>query len=353
MTIGTFDETRIEEKIDKIAIGGLPVSPGIGSGGFGGVRFQSMMEVFEFGKIMALSGPAIKPIFRGNPGACLGITLRSLRFGFDPYSLQEHAYLTIKRGYEGAPDEETLAFDSFVIGAIINAHGGLQGLLRGEYTGEGDNLKLRVFGRVKGEQKDLEIETPTLAQIKAQIGVSKAGNFRGSPLWLHNPRQQIWYKGRRDWGRFHRPEVLMGWIEKDEIIDGGGEVIEHSGDAPRSPTEPRGRRSSGLARRLTGPKDGDRGFDADKVNATIDGDDKSPQSAGGHARAAALSPDERSEQASKAAQARWNKGGAEPSGETDSESEQSEDAANPPLDATESDATADSQADQPKDSGEK
>ena len=41
---------------------------------------------------MSVSGAAVPVHLRGNPGACLAICTKALRFNFDPFSLAEHSF---------------------------------------------------------------------------------------------------------------------------------------------------------------------------------------------------------------------------------------------------------------------
>jgi hypothetical protein len=119
------DLTRIEDKIDKAVAAATEIQMG-----FGGVKFQTMIEIMEFAKLMAISGAAVPYHLRANPGACLAICTKALRFGFDPYALAEHSFIMKKNQKNDAGQweaVETIAYDSFVIHAIIEAHAPLTG----------------------------------------------------------------------------------------------------------------------------------------------------------------------------------------------------------------------------------
>lgn len=203
--------TKIEDRLDKSAAGGTLVLPG-------GVQFRTMLEVMEFSKLMAISGVAVPPHLRGNPGACLAVCTKALRFGFEPFALAEHSYpmrRSAKNELGGWETIETIAYDSFVIHAIIEAHAGLDGPLQCEYFGEGDSRVCRATGSIKGHM--LEHTSPQIGQIKAARGRNDKGQIKGSPLWDTKPDQQLWYDTRRDWCRRYAPHVLMGIWDKDEF----------------------------------------------------------------------------------------------------------------------------------------
>lgn len=246
---------RIEDRIDRGIAGATAIN-------MSGVKFQSMSEVLEFSKLMSVAGDAIPPHLRGNPGACLSIVTRALRNDFEPFALAEHSYLTKKKKQVNGQwiEEGTIAFDSFVIHAIVEAHAPLVGRLRCAYEGEGLQRRCIVTGLIRGEQEPHVYKGPTLEQIVAKIGRNEAGKIKGSPLWEAKPDQQMWYDARRDWCRAYCPEVLLGWYDREELED----------YAPEPPKP-----SPNLLERL---KDREvvgevitEGFNRDKVHAVIDG----------------------------------------------------------------------------------
>lgn len=242
-----LDVVKLEERIDRVAAGGTEISMGLG-----GVKFATLLELMEFAKLMAVSGAAVPSHLRGNPGTCLAIATKALRFGFDPFSLAEHSYTMVKSTKVDGQwqDVETIAYDSFVIHAIIEAHGNVTGKLKPTYAGEGDERTCTCTGVVNGET--LSVTSDTLGKIKARIGRNDKGKLKGSPLWDTKPDQQLWYDTRRDWCRAHQPHVLLGWYDRDELQ-------EHGADRARDVTPEK----PSVAARLTGSKG--RGFSAKHV----------------------------------------------------------------------------------------
>jgi len=244
-----MDIDKIEGKIDRVAAGATEVSMG-----FGGVQFKTMMELMEFAKLMAVSGAAVPVHLRGNPGACLAICTKALRFGFDPFALAEHSYSMVKSTKVDGKWEnvETIAYDSAVIHAIIEAHAPIKGRLRPVYVGEGDARTCTVSGIPVGETEPLIHESPTIGKLKEARGKNDDGKIKGSPLWLTKPDQQLWYDTVRDWCRKYYPEILMGWYDKDEFE-------EYAKAASAKDITP----ATNLKDRLTGNKG--KGFHADNA----------------------------------------------------------------------------------------
>src|SRR5262249_57210565 len=87
------------------------------------------------------------------------------------------------------------------------------------YEGEGQERRCIVTARLAGHRKGLVYETPPLKQITP----------KRSPLWQSDPDQQLAYYARRSWCRKHRPDVLLGVSDVDELP---GQVL----DVPRDVT---------------------------------------------------------------------------------------------------------------------
>ncbi len=234
-------EERIEERIDKTVASATDINMALG-----GVRFQTMIELMEFAKMMAVSGHAVPPHLRRNPGACLAVCTRALRFNFEPFALAEHSYLVTKSNTQ----EQTMAYDSAVIHAIIAGHAPIKGRLKPKYEGKGDEMKVTAIG-VTLEGETLEHESKTVGERKRSVGKNQYGNIKGSPLWETKPDMQIWYDARRDWARKWFPEILMGWYDKDEMAEAGYEVSQEArpetGEKPDIGERLRGQQGRGFA----------------------------------------------------------------------------------------------------------
>lgn len=222
-----FDVVKLEEKIDRVAAGGVAVSDTLG-----GIRFQNMLEVMEFSKMIAVSGAAIPPHLRGEPGACLAVCVQALEWRFSPFSVANKSYLVNNR----------IAYESQLIHAVIEARAPLTQRLRGRYEGEGDERVCIVSGHFRGEVDPVEYRSPPLGKIHP----------KNSPLWKTDSDQQLWFYSTRAWSRRYCPDILLGVFAKDELEDSNG-----SSDSPKDVTP-------GIKDRLPGARKG-RGFSRDHV----------------------------------------------------------------------------------------
>ena len=165
-------------------------------------NFSDMQQVMEFSSLMAGAGVMVGPAVRGNPGACMAVTMIAARFNLDPFMLSTKAYITKNKA-----GVEMLAWEAQAINAMIMGSGVLEEDLDYEFTGEGVERQVRVFGKIKGAERSREIQSNKIKDIKV----------KNSPLWTSEPDQQLSYYGSRLWVRRHAPAVLMGIYSPEEL----------------------------------------------------------------------------------------------------------------------------------------
>lgn len=178
---------------------------------------RSMAEAMELAKMMAAT-KSVPPHLRGNAGDCLAVVMFASRVEMDPFAVSSKTYFVNDR----------MAYEAQLVMALINTRAPLVGRLKYEWIGEGNAMKCRVTGKLRGEPEPLSVEQ--------DIGTITTKN---SPLWKSSPKQQLGYYTARMWGRLHCPEVLLGVYTPDEMQDMG--VLERNPDgtyvqAPPRPT---------------------------------------------------------------------------------------------------------------------
>ena len=189
-------EQRIEGAIDRTVTNDLTVQD---TGGGGTVAFSNMGQVLEFAKVMAISGIAVRPHFRGNPGACAAITMQAMRWNMDPFAVANKSYAV----------SDQIAYESQLIAAVVNTRAPLRNRLRSRYEGEGQNRRCTVSGTLLDEDEPREVKSPPLGQITP----------KNSPLWKNDPDQQLFYYTVRLWARRETPEILLGVYDREELAE--------------------------------------------------------------------------------------------------------------------------------------
>jgi RecT family len=199
----------IEKRIDRVITAPIPIE-----NAGGGIVPRTWGEAMEFAKLMAISGAAVPKWLRNNPGGCLAICSRALRWRMEPFAVAEKSYLAIGKG-----GTEHIGYEAQLVHAVVIASAPLKGRLRYTILGAGDERRCKVWGTFKGETQPHEYTSETLGKKIADIGTNDKGQLKGSPLWLTDPEVQLAYSAVRQWARLFSPETLLGVYTPDEIPD--------------------------------------------------------------------------------------------------------------------------------------
>lgn len=156
---------------------------------------QNFTEIVDFSRAMAKAGTAIPKHLRDNAGACMAVAMQALEWGMSPFAVANKSYSVSDR----------IAYEAQLIAAVVNTRSGLQGRLKYDFAGDGQNLVCTVVGIIDGEE--YSYQSPRLGDIRPQ----------NSPLWKTDPRQQIGYYSARSWARRFVPEVILGVYDRDEL----------------------------------------------------------------------------------------------------------------------------------------
>lgn len=168
-----------------------------------GQMFQpkNSRELMDMASMMSGAGLMVKDLYRGNPGACLGLIAVCAPYGLNPLQVSWKTYRASKA--EDAP----IAYEAQVIVAMVNSSKAIKGGLRYRYEGEGQNRRCIASATLKGDNEALEVWSPPLSQITP----------KNSPLWKSDPDQQLAYYTGRSWARRYKPEMLLGIYDVDEM----------------------------------------------------------------------------------------------------------------------------------------
>jgi hypothetical protein len=184
-------EERIAARTDLAVAGGTQISSQVG-----GLSFADMGQVMEFSKLMAVAGQAVPKHLRGQPGACLAVSLQALNWRMDPFAVANKSYSVNDR----------IAYEAQLIHAVIEQRAPIKGRIKGKVEGEGAKRKWRLWCDTTDGDR-IEYEGPEIGTITT----------KNSPLWKADPDQQLWYYSVRAMCRRHFPDVILGVYEKEEI----------------------------------------------------------------------------------------------------------------------------------------
>lgn len=186
-------ERKIAERIDPAAAGAVALSADTG-----GLGFSNMSEAMQFAKFMAISQFAVPKHLRGNPGACMAITIQAVEWKMSPFAVANKSYLVNDR----------MAYESQLVQAVVLQRAPIVGRFKVAYYGEGDKRKCEVIATLR-EGGDRSYLSPEIGKIP----------IKNSPLWKHDPDQQLFYYSGRALCRRFFPDVLLGIYTPDELYD--------------------------------------------------------------------------------------------------------------------------------------
>ena len=186
-------EEKIAAKIDPQVTNSLAVSSPAG-----GLAFQNADQAMAFAKMMSISSLAVPKHLRGNPGACLAVVIQAIEWRLSPYAVANKSYSVNDR----------LAFESQLIQAVILQRAPIEGRLKVEYKGDGEQRVCRVWATLRNGDV-VDYTSPPRGRITPQ----------NSPLWKTDPDQQQFYYAARALCRRHFPDVLLGIYARDELED--------------------------------------------------------------------------------------------------------------------------------------
>lgn len=184
-------EQRIEGSIDKDSMALTNISKTAG-----GVTFENMGQVMEFAKLMSVSRQAVPKHLRGEPGACMAVSMQALGWRMDPFAVANKSYMVNDR----------IAYEAQLIHAVIEQRAPIKGRIKGIASGDGTTRKWTLTA--------VTTDGDTIEFIGNEFGKITTKN---SPLWKSDPDQQLWFYSVRAMCRRHFPDVLLGVYEKEEI----------------------------------------------------------------------------------------------------------------------------------------
>lgn len=161
---------------------------------------QSSLVPAHLNSVKKVGGQEVEISAKEAIANCFLVVNQAIRWNMDPFAAAQSAYTTKgKLGWEGK-----------MIAAVINSHPLIAERLSYTYSGSGDQRKVVVAAKLKGENAPRTVEG-TVASWRT--------TGSGSP-WDKQSQwdQQLSYRGAREWGRRHLPEAMLGVYGDDEIV---------------------------------------------------------------------------------------------------------------------------------------
>lgn len=195
----------------------------------------SMERLERIADLMASGKTTVPQHLRGSKGDCFAITLQSMQWGMNPFSVAQKTHLV----------NGVLGYEAQLVSAVINSSGAVQDRFHFEWFGDwtkivgrfkevesrtkkDDNgnpkryivpaweqkdehgLGVKVWATLKGEKEPRVLEL-LLTQART----------RNSTLWTEDPKQQLAYLAQKRWARLYAPDVILGVYSPDELAEPG------------------------------------------------------------------------------------------------------------------------------------
>lgn len=172
---------------------------------------RSIAEALQLADVLAQAS-LIPEHLQKKPGDCLLVVMQAQRWGMDALSVAQCT--SIVRG--------KLCYEGKLVAAVLYSMGAIQGRLRYEFAGSGEQRSVTVTGKPRGLAEDQSV-TGTVADWKTN-----------NDAWKRSSDDMLVYRGTRQWARRYAPEALLGVYTPDEF-DETAQATAVQQDSPRAP----------------------------------------------------------------------------------------------------------------------
>ncbi|AWQ49233.1 RecT family recombinase [Serratia marcescens] len=167
---------------------------------------EGMDRLVRFAELMAQSKATVPQHLAGNPADCLAVTMQAAQWGMNPFAVAQKTHVV----------NGSLGYEAQLVNAVVSSSNLLATRLN--YKWDGD------WSKVNGKNdKSADLTVTVWATLRGEtepryltISMKDAG-VRNSPLWEHDPKQQLAYLCTKRWSRLHTPDVLLGVYTPDEL----------------------------------------------------------------------------------------------------------------------------------------
>ena len=158
-----------------------------------------------------------------NEGDAFRVVVQSAKWGMDPFAVAECTSLVHGR----------MCYEGKLVAAVLQQMNAIDGYLDFEFSGSGQDMAVVVSGRRTGETKLLTCEGSVKSWRTHQFAKNQDGSQGRETAnnWDKNPKDQLIYKGTRQWARLWCPGAMVGIYTPDEFDDDGRVLKDASASA--------------------------------------------------------------------------------------------------------------------------
>lgn len=170
---------------------------------------ETVASMQRMAEMMATARVTIPKHLAGSPGDCLAIVMQAAQFKMNPFALAQKTHLV----------NGTLGYEAQLVNAVVSSSALLSSRISYEWEGDWNG----VNGKADKSDARAVIVTASLQGERQprslRLSMAQVGTVRNSPLWEHDPRQQLAYLATKRWARLHAPDVMLGVYTVDELQD--------------------------------------------------------------------------------------------------------------------------------------
>lgn len=186
----------------------------------GNIMPQSYGELREYGQMMSTGDLALPEHFRNNPGLCIAIIKKAMKWEMDEWEVANQTYAVNNR----------LAYQAQLLAAVVKKWAPIkEKVIVPTYTGEGETRQCSFTLHHVETGELIEYTSPKIGKDLGKPAddgsktksppVDYDGIWpKNSPLWRHEPDQQLYYYSIRAMARRHFPDILMGAYDREEVL---------------------------------------------------------------------------------------------------------------------------------------
>jgi RecT family len=154
---------------------------------------------------MANAKCTIPKHLQGNDGDCMAIIIQAMSWQLNPYSVAQKTHI-VNGG---------LGYEAQLINSVLLARAPIEGRFDYAWSDNWNNEK----SLPKDKTCTISFTLKETGEIKSHtISMAEVG-VQNSPLWKHDPKQQLAYLCMKKLARLYFPDVIMGVYSVDELED--------------------------------------------------------------------------------------------------------------------------------------
>jgi hypothetical protein len=194
---------------------------------------QTLSNMQRMAETMASARITIPKHLAGSPGDCLAIVMQAAQWQMNPFAVAQKTHIV-----NGA-----LGYEAQLVNAVVSSSPLLSSRISYEWEGEWAGVNGKSD---KSDARAVIVSATLRGEVRPRVlrvSMAQVGEVRNSPLWVHDPRQQLAYLATKRWARLHAPDVMLGVYTVDELQDaverpmGQAEIVQDDHPVTTSRTE--------------------------------------------------------------------------------------------------------------------